>query len=243
VAQLCEVVAALHGDRLLPDADVWIVNAGAARGTTGAVAPQALMLALMPQLLHQLALLGLVAADSRRAALTPLVDWLLHATPLPAAEPPIQSADGTTLLVQPLTAEPELLRLTGIAGQMLPPEGEYARYELVASGVARLLARGHTIAAFEGALLSAGAQLSPALRAQLAAWSERAGRVRLHRPLTMIVTAEDTPLPQVLTAAGLANAAEILGPGCALIEPEYVEQALDQLRARGYWPHEVRADG
>lgn len=242
LAQFCRVLAAMHGERLLLAEEVWIVDLRAARSAAKAVAPEALMLALVPELVRQLAALGLVVADTARCALTPLADWLRHATALPADVAPIQSAGATRLLVQPLTAEPEVLRLIGIVGQMMPPQGEYAGYELGAQGVARLLARGHTIGAFEAALLGAGAQLSPALRAQLAAWSERAGRVRMHRPLTMIVTAEDTPLTQVLTAAGLANAAEILGPGCALIEPEYVEQALEQLRARGYWPQEIRAE-
>lgn len=242
VVQLCAVLAALHGARLLPEEEVWIAPAQAGRGAARTVTPEALMLALMPQLLQQLAQLGLVVADARSCALTPLTDWLLHLAAIPASAPPIQSAGLTTLLVQPLAAEPEVLRLIGIVGQMQSPQDTYARYELGPQGVARLLARGHTIGAFEAALLSAGAQLSPTLRAQLTSWSERAGRVRMHRPLTMIVAADDTPLAQVLLAAGLANAAEILGPGCALIEPEYAEQALEQLRARGYWPHEIRTE-
>lgn len=240
LAQLCRTLAALHGERLLPDEEVWIVDQRAARGA--GVVPEALVLALLPQLLHQLAQLGLVVFDERGCGLTELAEWLRHGTTAAGSAPAIQSDGATTLLVQPLTAEPELLRLIGIAGQMLRPHDQHARYELGATGVARLLARGHTIAAFEAALLGAGAQLSPALRAQLAAWSERAGRVRMHRPLTMIVTAEETPLLQVLTAAGLAGVAEPLGPGCALIESEYAEQALELLRARGYWPHEIRAE-
>lgn len=242
VAQLAAVLAALHDARLLPQEEVAIASAHARRGAARTVTPEALMLALVPELLAQLARLGLVVADERACALTPLTNWLLHSMAIPDSAPPIQSAGATTLLVQPLAAEPEVLRLIGVVGQMQAPQGTYARYELGAQGVARLLARGHTIDAFEAALLGAGAQLSPAVRAQLTAWSERAGRVRMHRPLTMIVAAEDTPLAQVLLAAGLANAAEILGPGCALIEPEYAEQALEQLRARGYWPHEIRAE-
>lgn len=242
VPQLCAVLAALHGARLVPEEEVFIASAQGGRGASRPVSPETLIAALVPQLLRQLAQLGLVVADERVCALTELTGWLLHLAVISDSGPPIQSAGPTTLLVQPLAAEPEVLRLIGIVGQMQSPEGAYARYELGAPGVARLLARGHTIGAFEAALLGAGAQLSPAVRAQLTAWAERAGRVRMHRPLTMIVAAEDTPLAQVLLAAGLASAAEILGPGCALIEPEYAEQALEQLRARGYWPHEIRAE-
>ncbi|PLS77358.1 MAG: hypothetical protein CYG59_24205, partial [Chloroflexi bacterium] len=86
------------------------------------------------------------------------------------------------------------------------------------------------------ALAAAGAVLQPDFQAQLAAWAERAGRIKQHRPLTILLTAEDAPLLQILAAAGAAETAEVLGPGCALLEPDAVEAAVEQLRARGFWP-------
>jgi hypothetical protein len=186
--------------------------------------------------LYQLGRLGLVTADGTSCALTPTARWLQQGQSLMADQPAIQSIDTHTLLVHPLIVEPGVLRLIQIAGQLLPPRGAYACYSLAADGMVRLLEDGMPIVTFEQALLGAGAQLVPEFQAQLGLWAERAGRLRLHRPLTMIITAEDTPIAQILAAAGIADAAEVLGPGCALIDPEYAELAIEQLRMRGFWP-------
>jgi hypothetical protein len=193
-------------------------------------------LAVVQQVAHQLGRLGLVVTDGASCALTPTARWLYQGDSLTTEQPPVQSIDTYALLVHPLAVDAALLRLIRLAGQLMPPQGAYARYVLSADGMARLLQEDVPIMAFEQALLQSGAQLTPAFQAQLELWAERAGRLRLHRPLTMIITAEDTPIAQVLAAAGIANAAEVLGPGCALIEPEYAEPAVEQLRMRGFWP-------
>ncbi|HEX6288929.1 MAG TPA: hypothetical protein VFZ66_07050 [Herpetosiphonaceae bacterium] len=243
IASLAQTLAALHTPlfRLGDDNAIWIAR------TTGRSVPveesalPEVALTIVRQLLHQLGRLGLVAADETSCERTPIAAWLHSETPLPDAVAPVQSVDATTLLVHPLLVDPRLMRLIEAAGQMLPPHGAHARYALAADGMVRLLEDDVPVAEFERALLQAGAQLTPPFQAQLALWAERAGRLRLHRPLTMIVTAEETPIAQVLAAAGVADAAEVLGPGCALVEPEHVEVALEQLRARGFWPLVVGA--
>ena len=232
-------LTALHAPlfHFTEDSPIWIGRVGTARyqpldeSTLPTVA-----LALIRQMLHQLARLGLVVVDGQSCALTPTAHWLHSGQPLVVEPPAVYSDSGTTLLVHPLAVAPDLIQLVSTAGQMLPPHGAHSRYQLAADGMVRLLEDGVPIAEFERALLRSGADLTPAFRSQLALWAERAGRLRLHHPLTMIVTAEDTPIAQILAAAGVIDAAEVLGPGCALIEPEYVDLAVEQLRTRGFWP-------
>lgn len=239
VELLARTLTALHAPlfQFSEDSPFWIGRVGAARNlpldesTLPTVA-----LALIRQSLHQLARLGLVAVDDRSCALTPTARWLHSGQPLLVEPPAVYSDGATTLLVHPLAVAPDLIQLVSTAGQMLPPRGEHSCYLLAADGMVRLLEENVPIVEFEQALLRSGADLTPAFRSQLALWAERAGRLRLHHPLTLIVTAEDTPIAQILAAAGVADAAEVLGAGCALIEPEYVELAVEQLRARGFWP-------
>ncbi len=146
------------------------------------------------------------------------------------------SDSDTTLRVHPLVAAAGSLRLIDLAGRMLPPDGEVARYEIDSVGFGRLQAHGISIDAFITQLAAAGAELGHGFKANLSQWAARAGRLRLHRPLTVLLTAEDAPLQQILSAAGIADGAEVVGPGCALIEPERVDAAIEQLRARGFWP-------
>lgn len=232
-------LTALHAPlfQFTEDSPIWIGRVGAARNLPidEPTQPTA-ALALIRQMLHQLARLGLVVVDGERCTLTPTAFWL-HSGQLPVVEQRVVYSDnGTTLLVHPLAVAPDLIQLVSTVGQMLPPRGAHSRYLLAADGMVRLLEDGVPIAEFERVLMHADAELTPTFRAQLALWAERAGRLRLHHPLTMIVTAEDMPIMQILAAAGVADAAEVLGAGCALIEPEYVDLAVEQLRARGFWP-------
>ena len=239
VALLAQTLVALQPTlfHVTQDSAFWIARIGVGRNLPidEATLPD-VALAVARQVLYQLARLGLVLTDGASCALTPTARWLQQDRPLAVEQSPLQSIDTYTLLAHPLLIEADALRLIRLAGQLLPPQGAYARYVLAADGMVRLLEEGTPIVAFEGALLRVGAQLTPAFQAQLQLWAERAGRLRLHRPLTMIITAEDTPIAQVLAAAGIAAAAEVLGPGCALIEPEYAELAVEQLRGRGFWP-------
>lgn len=236
-ASLSATLAALHGGGLVLNDDIWLSATRAARAEVDD--PQAVAQALVPQWLAQLARLGLVITDAERSAWTPTAAWWLYEH-TPDNDSAIRSRGRTALLVHPLAAPPDVLQVISRAGRMEPPQDDLLRYELTAQGMAELAAFGNSPADLEQVLLQAGAQLGSDLREQLAHWSERAGRLRLHRPLTMLVTAEDTPLAQVLAAAGLSEAAEVIGPGCALVDPEAVEPALEQLRARGYWPQVIR---
>jgi hypothetical protein len=239
VASFARTLVTLHPSlfHFAEDSTIWIGRAGSGRNLPIDEAALPLVaLAVVRQVLRQLERLGLMIADDASCMPSPTADWLYNERMLFGEQPSIRSVDANMLLVHPLLVAPDLMRLVGMAGQMLPPEGAYARYALTADAMVQLLEAGVPIAEFEQALLQAGADLSPMFQSQLALWAERAGRLRLHRPLTMIVTAEDTPITQVLAAAGVANVAEILGPGCALIEPEYAEAAVEQLRAKGFWP-------
>jgi hypothetical protein len=232
-------LAALHAPlfQFGEDSPIWIGRIGAGRNLPidESTLPT-VVLALIRQSLHQLARLGLVLVDGVSCTLTPTARWL-HSGQVPSLElPALFSDNGSTLLVNPLAVDPELIRLLGTAGQMLSPQGRHSRYLLAADGMVRLLKAGVPIAAFEEVLERSGAQVTAAFRSQLALWAERAGRLRLHYPLTMILTAEDTPIAQILAAAGVAGAAEVLGPGCALIDPDYLDLAVEQLRTRGFWP-------
>lgn len=237
IADFAATLAALHGALLIPDdravALVVITNRNAPLTSTDA--PRVAQV-FVQQWLAQLADLGLVVSDDTAAMLTPPGAWLIHNMALPYTAPAIRSAGSTDIFVQPLSAEPDALRLLAIAGALQPPSGEWAHYTLTAHGIGRLSEQQITIAEFEQALRAADAQLGDELRAQLRAWTTRAGRLHVHQPLTVLVTAEDVPLAQVLSVAGLDDAAEVIGPGCALIEAERAEAAMEQLRARGFWP-------
>jgi hypothetical protein len=222
-------------------ADLWIVHAGAGRSMRVPVEQAtAVMEALGREWLSQLVRLGFVVADATICARTALAEWLEHDVALPQVASPLRSVDARTLLVEPLAVDPVALQQIALASRLLPPQAAYARYEIVPQGVARLLEADVSVADFERTLLDAGAQLAPEFRKQLIEWAGRAGRVRLHRPLTVLVTPEDAPLPQIVAAAGLSEVAEVLGPGCVVIDPEYAEAAIQQLRARGFWPRELK---
>lgn len=235
IASLAETLAAVHAPLLVPDDRALALTVdGRNAPLDPADAPRVAHM-FVQTALTQLARLGLIVHDDQSAMLTPGGAWLLHNAPQTSAGPAISSTSATTLRVHPLLAAPRALSLITLAGTPRAPDGEWARYEWTAHGIGRLLEQ-HAIVDVEQALTEAGAELAAPFRAQLHAWAERAGRVRLHHPLTLIVTAPNVPLAQVLNGAGLGDAAEVIGPGCALIEPERVDAALEQLQARGFWP-------
>ncbi|MDP9311911.1 MAG: hypothetical protein M3R24_13680 [Chloroflexota bacterium] len=239
VASLGAALAALH-PRLFQSIDereTWIT--GAERGRVGSATtndPGAVAQAVLRQLLQQLAVLGLIVWDTHSCRLTPLAVGMLMGQDFSQTPPRLESVGAAVVRVQPLTVSPSLLVLLSTAGRMLPPEGEYARYEIEPRGLVRLQERSIPVSGLVEAVAAAGAVLQPDFQTQLAAWAERAGRIKQHRPLTILLTAEDAPLLQILAAAGAAETAEVLGPGCALLEPDAVEAAVEQLRARGFWP-------
>ncbi len=237
VESLCQTFAALH-PQLLQTGDergAWITTHE--RGRTGTSPdPLAVARASVRQLLQQLDRLGLVVLDETSCGLSPVGVVLAGGKRAPHGSPRIVSDGDTQLRVEPLRAPPRTLRLIEAAGRMLPPEGEAARYEIEPVGLSRLQAQGVSVETFMTELMAGGGELTAEFRATLGQWAARAGRVRLHRPITVLLTAEDAPLQQILAAAGVTDGAEIVGPGCALIEPERVESALEQLRARGFWP-------
>lgn len=215
------------------DQAAWIVPVEAGR-VPAADESGALARSLVRELLRQLAGLGLVLADATEVALAPLADPT--GTPAAAPGPPIVSDSATTLRLLPLAVPAATIALVAEAGTMLPPDGEWARYELTAGGIQRLAQRGVGAADLADALLAQHAALDADFTAQLAGWAARAGRLRLHRPLAVLLTAPDAPLAQLLAAAGATDGAAVVGPGCAVLEPERVDPALEQLRARGFWP-------
>lgn len=244
IAHLARTLAALHGSLLLsdkPDAPIWPALSGS-RGERlpGAELERVAQLATR-EWLRQLARLGLVVCDQQTCALTPLAAWLLHDRE-PPRERPVMYSDAAHIFVQPLTVDPDTLRWLSVAGILQEPHGSYACFQITPQGLGRLLAQHSSIGEFEQRLMHGGAQLSPEFRTHLTEWGARAGRVRLHAPLVTLVTAEDTPLAQVLAAAGLSEAAEVIGPGCAVIEPEYLALAVEQLRARGFWPRIIQSE-
>lgn len=239
ITSLGATLVALH-PRLfhaIDERETWIEPTERSRGgSANGVDSAAVAQAVLRQLLQQLAGLGLAVVDGMSCMLTPLAIAVLDGQGLAEATVGLESVGTSEIRVQPLGVPPPVLELLSIAGRMLPPDGEFARYEIEPRGLVRLQERGLGVSGFEQALEAAGATLQPVFRGQLAAWAARAGRIKLHRPLTVLLTAEDAPLVQILSAAGAADSFEILGPGCALLEPEVVEPAIEQLRARGFWP-------
>lgn len=217
-----------------PDAPAWIALE---QGALTEAAPARMVAeALIDAATRQLSWLGLLVADDQSLALTPLARWLEGAE-LPARDTPAVHGDAAALLlVDPLRVDAELLALIQQAAELEDAVGERLRYRLTPLGLARLQAAGHPLAAFEARLRAAQTRLEPAFAARLADWVARAGRLRLHAPLSVLLTGEDVPLAGVLQAAGLSERARLLGPGCALIEPESVAAAVEQLRQRGFWP-------
>lgn len=239
VASFAHTLATLHPALLnTSDETIWLVaNTAKFPGVEPQDTP-AIAQAIVPVWLQQLSWLGLVVTDGERAALTPAALWLIDARAQPRRDA-IRSIDERTLLIDPLGVDRDVLRLIELAGTRRAPDGALMRYELTARSVARLISAEVDIPSFEGALIDSGAALDPAFRAQLADWQSRAGRIRIHGPLTAIVTGERVPLAQVLAAAGIGDEAEIIAPDCALIEDERADPAIDQLRGRGMWPRKV----
>lgn len=240
VAGFGRTLAALH-PALFPcdDAgDVWIVPQGVPRQPDEVAERAAIAVALVRRLFEQLALLGLLVTDGASCQRSFLYEWLINNAPVTDASK-IHTSGARLIELHPLLAPPDLLAMITTAGRMSQPTGEYSRYEVSAAGMTRLLAQGHTIPEFEAALLAMGLSLDSPIRVQLASWSARLGRLRFHHPLTVLVTDEDAPLATILRAAGVAEASEIIGPGCALIQPEHAEAAIEQLRQRGFWPRRI----
>lgn len=236
IADLSRTLGALH-PTLLPteaEVDLWITAAGSYESHD----QDALLPALLREIIEQLGQLGLLMSDGERCRLTPLALWLDSAAAIERPSPTIWS-DDHTIYLDPLHVAPDLLRLMVIAGQQHAPRDGWASYAITPAGLSRVLAIGVGIAEFEAALTNAGAQLDPTFRDRLAVWRERAGRLRLHQPLTVLLTAETAPLDQILHAAGVADAAEVIGPGCALLLPDAADAAIEALRARGFWPRTI----
>ncbi|WP_025746008.1 hypothetical protein [Kallotenue papyrolyticum] len=232
---LITALLALHPWLAPPaDAPAWIALEGTSLAEPAPA--QAVAEALVAAATRQLSWLGLVVADEQGLALTPLARWLDGAAAPVSDAPAVHGADAALLLVDPLRVDAELLALIQQAAELEDAVGERLRYRLTPAGLARLEAAGHSIAAFEARLRAAQARLEPAFTERLADWAARVGRLRLHAPLSVLLTGADVPLAGVLQAAGLSDRALLLGPGCALIEPESVEAAVEQLRARGFWP-------
>lgn len=240
IADFAATFAALHSSRIVPDSRaITLINTRQRNAPLSIEdAPQAAQI-FVQQWIKQLAQIGLIVSDGTAAVLTSAGSWLIHGSVSVPSEPMLRTAGTTDIFVQPLVTNPEVLRLLAIAGTLRTPDGEWTHYELTARGIGRLTKQQVTLADFEQTLRSAGAQFGDELHQQLQAWAARAGRLRVHAPLTVIVTAEDVPLAQVLSVAGLGDAAEVIGPGCALIEAERAEAAVEQLRARGFWPRIV----
>lgn len=236
IADLRRTLQTLH-PTLLPldaDTDVWITGAGSHAGDEA----DGLYTALLREIVDQLGQLGLLTSDGERCQLSSLALWLHGSAAIEPQLPPVWS-DDQTIYLDPLHVASELLRLVAIAGQQQSPRDGWSRYAITPDGLSRLLASGVGITELEQALIAAGAQLDPAFRHRLAAWRERAGQLRLHRPLTVLLTEENAPLDQILRAAGVAHAAEIVGPGCALLLPDAADAAIAALRSRGFWPRTI----
>lgn len=196
--------------------------------------------------LHWQGLVDLGYARDRLAAfrLTELGAFVLFqqleftAPAVTTAGPRLSFQRDSTLRLQPLGADPELVRLLNQLGQVRVGPAGQLDFTLTAASVSAAFLAGWESERLLAALAeAAGAPVPAALAERLRQWEAHFGEVQIYSPLALVELADDYALTELL--AGTALARHLLyrfSPRLIAIRPEGLAEWRAELVAKGYTP-------
>ncbi|MGQ9491363.1 MAG: hypothetical protein ACUVS6_11810 [Anaerolineae bacterium] len=163
-----------------------------------------------------------------------------QSTPLPPAAVQVTAEDEAVVRNIPRTGRLRQI-FRGIAGEARR-DCEVTVYRLEPDKFRDKLLKGVNVDQLKQAFASTGYTLDERLAGCLAAWQARAGREQIYERVAIIEFSAEMHPGEVAAAAAALNAGPLyaVSPHClVLLDPEWAQTALTQLRQRGYTPQVI----